>query len=907
MSAPSAELAMSADVTLAVDWKRLGDGLIELLVHGFATLIAGPAGVPGAAVGLLKAVSAVEEETTAGGAAWQLTWISFAWALNDLRSDNLVNESEIKLHIARLLREISKENETYYVSSSFFDRPSNSKLYVRLRDELCTVRHIFRNSKSESEADFKSLLDSHFNKAIFDVYTKKPQVFSLINLAVNNPASKINSFEKQWESYRLSIQQEFCARPVFGQDDKTISLSKLYTPLRGFWQRADSTHASNPKERHITYAEEYIEKWINDDHHSDLYMLVGGGPGSGKSTTLKSLASNLSKFPSLRPLFIPLQHIAMDGNLQDAIGDYFTKTTNSSFTSSPLDRSNIEGGPKIVLIFDGLDELACPGQGAIEVTQRFITQVSSLRNRIAGAENHPVKIIISGRMPSFQEARKSAAVSERAALEVVGYAPQIGSFATNPDLAAEDHRPEWWARYSAVTGGQAAPPGALSDPRLRDISNEPLLSYLLAISDLAVGEWEKAAQNRNYIYSKLIELIWYRGWGSSSGASGRQGPGRRLTSPDFNLLMETIALAAWLGGDTRVASEAAFSKALISMQAQEAWDTFSHDGGADMANLAMNFYLKAADQISRGFEFTHKSFGDYLAARAIIKIAKRVSTFVDISSAESGASEWLSSTAGGVPTNEIHHFIRDELKLVVETQISEVERVFTGLEKVLLFASRSGLPAHKLPISNWHLATSSCCRSETALLSALNGCAHALDSAGRRRTINLEVGGRSAFASTIERLLPHTDISTPLEDCFSFFKVRNTSVYSVNLSGFSFYNCEFDNVELSFCNLIDTTFIECEINDLRISCAISAGLAFIESNISGNLIFNSTPLYGNEFDSCAVSRATADVDSMLSWRFEDYELPEFLTINHFDEIEKFDSSLNQIKLISRHLEAASNT
>ena len=89
----------------------------------------------------------------------------------------------------------------------------------------------------------------------------------------------------------------------------------------------------------------------------------------------------------------------------------------------------------------------------------------------------------------------------------------------------------------------------MTDPRLRGLTDEPLLCYLLALSGYAVDNWEEAAENRNRIYERLVNEIWKRGWGDG----GRQGAGKSLTQTHFNRLMETIALAAWRGGDTRVA------------------------------------------------------------------------------------------------------------------------------------------------------------------------------------------------------------------------------------------------------------------------------------------------------------------------------------------------------------------
>src|SRR5208337_2576116 len=92
--------------------------------------------------------------------------------------------------------------------------------------------------------------------------------------------------------------------------------------------------------------------------------LLGGGPGSGKSTTAKEFARRLAKRDDCRPLFIPLAHIDAAFDLREAINAYFTKRTGSPFRQPPLARKVVEEGPPLVLIFDGLDELARPGEAA---------------------------------------------------------------------------------------------------------------------------------------------------------------------------------------------------------------------------------------------------------------------------------------------------------------------------------------------------------------------------------------------------------------------------------------------------------------------------------------------------------------------------------------------------------------
>ena len=150
--------------------------------------------------------------------------------------------------------------------------------------------------------------------------------------------------------------------------------------------------------------------------------------------------------------------------------------------------------------------------------------------------------------------------------------------------------------------------------------------------------------------------------------------------------MQTIALAAWQGGDTRVVSEQGFTSAIKLARAENAWENFKKDNGSDVTNLAMNFYLKAAETGQRGFEFTHKSFGDYLAARAILDIAVELPVFIN-RRVDHAMTDWIEATGSGTLSNEILNFLREEVRLRTtnssEANALEENRVTEGFFRAL--------------------------------------------------------------------------------------------------------------------------------------------------------------------------------------------------------------------------------
>jgi hypothetical protein len=629
-------IPLSRSVTLKVDWKVLSSKLLELIGSGFSAAFGGD-GLSGGVSALFGALSAVGLDHDPGERAYSLTLLSFGWALDELTARGSAERGPLKERFPKIIqraRDAVGTNEGI-VPVTFLDRPTQLPLYIALRDALVADRGIFRPNAAESEEAIRARFDAAFERGLFEMRLKRPELWTPIEDLFSSISGGPVERRTNWDLYRRRLIFDFVVRPTFGQELSKIPISQLYTPLRCFWRKEgaqpDRSRDEVGEETHdIGMLDEVLDEWLAAPESGQI-KLVGGGPGSGKSTTLRALAARVAARDDWRPLFVPLQHLTLEGDLRDAINRFFTEATGGAFTQAPLSRTSIEDGTSMILIFDGLDEISRPGEAANEVVSLFTSKLNGLLTALSGDPSRRVKAIVSGRMPAFQSAKRHMSIRECDSIEVAGYAPIE---AGDDPLWKLDQRDAWWARYSVAAGLDSATPEALKSRTLLSITNEPLLCYLLVLSGFATSDWEKAAENHNRIYEALIDSVWERGWGE--GPNKRQGPGRELTRPDFNLLMETIALAAWQGGDTRVASEASFKGALRLTSAQNAWDSFTSTNGSDVTNLAMNFYLKSAEGTHRGFEFTHKSFGDYLTGRVLLRVAETFPTLnrIDFCSSE---------------------------------------------------------------------------------------------------------------------------------------------------------------------------------------------------------------------------------------------------------------------------------
>jgi hypothetical protein len=824
---------------ISVDWTKLASAVIGTITKGFRAVFVSAEGAGDIVNDLINGVQAFEKEKLPENQAWNLLLLSFCWAIDKTRPNYDISAGDAKKGVKIIIDEMKNLNNihNYKVNSAFLHNPKSHRLYNDLRDVILNSEIFCKLNKRERE-EFSHRLDSAFNKAVYDILSNRFGRFNELISVITSPAEAASHFEFQWEAYRRKLQFDFQAKPVFGQEHSGRSLAQLFVPLRCRWIEKVK---EDKYRRRVTYLQDELLDWINGNEDDDRVRLIGGGPGSGKSTSLKSIAAKLSENESIDTLFIPLQNIDIDNDLVQSVNDYFSKRTGSAFDSPPLARSNLNSRKKLVLIFDGLDEIARPGEAANEVAGQFAIKLANLMAQISGDGSQFLKVIVSGRLPSFQAIKRHVGGS-KPAFEVIGYASYeahdhiggvestAGESFTESDfeIMKIDQRPIWWQKYN-YGNINAEVPQALIDRRLRSISNEPLLCYLLVLSGFVGDNWELAADNNNRIYEKLIGDVWARGWGDGIGEVKRQGPGRTLTAPNFLLLMETIALAAWLGGDARVATPAGFEKAVELMKAQDAWANFKSDNGPDVTNLAMNFYLKNSDVTLQGFEFTHKSFGEYLAAKAIIKIASDICDIAKINQ-ESALQAWAKAVGSGSMTIEIWSFIKDQLRLNFHNDPERVKTLRSTLLHLTHLMIEFGISPNFSDCKNWREAESAHRNSEISLWTILNCSTRATEELKSNPVLNeIKLDNRNTY---IAEIVNRENILNPdgavLPKCMSYINLKNVNFFGCNLSGSDFSHSELKDINFNGTHLMNSNFSNSNICDC----------SFQRSNLDGAFFVN---------------------------------------------------------------------
>jgi len=210
-------------------------------------------------------------------------------------------------------------------------------------------------------------------------------------------------------------------------------------------------------------------------------------------------------------------------------------------------------------------------------------------------------------------------------LHLVGYEAARATMNDKPD-----QRDGWWARFAQLTGQDwRGLPTAFRadrnrDAALADITDQPLLNFLLA-STVARGLLPADRQpGLAGLYDTLLHEVYDRRWGEQGVRPGLAPEGSRrelLSFQDFDELLQAIALAAWHQGGRAVTETEGWRYAEASNLADIVARLRAADAKGGLHGFLVAFYARRSSSIAGepSFEFTHKSFAEYLAARRAVR------------------------------------------------------------------------------------------------------------------------------------------------------------------------------------------------------------------------------------------------------------------------------------------------
>jgi len=586
-------------------------------------------------------------------------------------------------------------NEKYYLNLDFFKYPEKLPLLEEVSKEngvLNEYLKIFGYNDSQRQNILRRL-KKYFVFALVEEWRKDSDKYKKLIEKLDTPFSDAKEKAFQWMCYRQFLIKEI-HNPVF---QETFDLSDIYIPLRAFYKIENKYDKilNRGKLQIIENIDEYLIKWLKNGDKDDCVKMISGGPGFGKSSLLKILAAYLAKNEE-NVLFIPLHRFKLKEELEHSI-KIFLNYDKLITSFNPIDED------QLTIIFDGLDELYSQDCSLADEAKKFIEEViQKVKNYNYTATK--IKVIISGR-DVISKPNETFFEKEGQIIHLLPYFVDEELKSKFEEQKKEifelDQRQIWWKKYSKVKNkNYDGLPEGLNKKDIDEITAQPLLNYLVALS-YERGKIDFTQDiNLNKIYDDLLDTVYERSY--SSG--GKLQSVSSLKKENFARLLEIIAVSAW-HGEGRITSIREIKTYFEDNSVHVLWEEFIKDAKNGIFALLVAFYFRQVGQQkgdSQTFEFTHKSFSEFLMARRIVTQIKFVCEEIEKNkvndnvgfNVKTALKEWIKFFGPKVLDDYIVRFIKNEIAIINIETLKCMQQLICEL---INFELREGLPVELLP------------------------------------------------------------------------------------------------------------------------------------------------------------------------------------------------------------------
>ena len=515
--------------------------------------------------------------------------------------------------------------------------------------------------------------------------------------------------ERSWEEYQHWFESELDGS-VFGED---FGLAQIFQWPRAYYVRhldglGPGRRDNQPKEeeqRVVVTLREELDRWLSTRSHDDAIRVISGEPGAGKSSFARMYAAHRMALGD-RVLVIPLHTVNVAHDLIETI-------TSLCRSAPPYPDAPFADDASVLLILDGLDELSKQGREGERLASSFARHVRNAVNTRNLGSTARLQVLLSGRPIAVQDVTESDFRATGQVLHLVAYAVEKDSernvkWEDPTGLLAVDQRHEWWRIYGELTQADYQKlPEALANKSLFDTTTQPLLGYLLALAyreALSHGQTIDRDVSRNEIYSRLIRAVFERDYNKPARGHIASQP---LTREQFEALLEELALAAW-HEDARVVRVSAVERLCARAGLKALLEHYMEASQAGIAQLFTAFYFRRSGARTNGgesFEFTHKSFAEYLVARRFVSELAKISEDLAERDASHGRRargkdepalllDWLEVFGPSGITNDLLDYLEIEVRLQSATE--DIRRWQDTLRRLINCVLMEGMPCERV-------------------------------------------------------------------------------------------------------------------------------------------------------------------------------------------------------------------
>jgi len=730
--------------------------------------------------------------------------------------------------------------ETTDVNVDFFETPN--QFPVITATAMALAEWLMLNGVETHKAQtIAARLPGYFPLALHKEWQSAASKYEIIRTDLMSPFLNSVQREAAWDIYHASLNQRL-DESLFGEP---FGLRQIYIPLNSYYDtvlsKSEIQKNGRHKKRVVVKLIDELDLWLDSAKKDDAIRAISGGPGSGKSSFAKIYAAHIASQNKNKVLFVPLHYIDPTRDFIEEIGRFVRD--EGILQANPLTKEGRSSD--LLIILDGLDELSSQGRAAASTARNFVRSVQQTVDRL-NMHSLNLRVIFSGREVVMQDSESEF----RLPRQVLTILPYFSGTKADRDLDHSeyddpmslldiDYRNIWWSNYSTLTGlmYEGIPP-ELDRSDLVEITSQPLLNYLLALSFCRGKLNFSAGVNLNQIYEDLVQAVYERGY-----ENGRKPESiRQLDSEDFGLILEEIGLASW-HGDGRTTTVSEIENYCRSGGFGEQLDAFQDGAKVGITSLLAAFFFRQHGNRPQGdptFIFTHKSFGEYLAARRIVRSMLVIIDEMDRRETIGRGRGWSTTdalvywaeTSGPTALSEnIHIFLRSEVMLLTKTQTLRAQSFFTVLLNHVL---KFGMPIEKInKIKTFHDALHNSRNSEEALLAALNAAARA-----NKAITKLDHPDATTFGSWFKRIQKQRSgpESCLAASCLSWLDLSYTNLDFADLYGADISYSNLSNVQGFRIILSEATADHANFQDAIFTEGYLSYSSFISANFQNAIL-----------------------------------------------------------------------
>lgn len=785
---------------------------------------------------LTEALFEAKLNDKAGQVAWVLIYRALTKAVADLVLDSedlfdLVESPADDTKQEELVSILNGYLEQCQVSiePGFFQRPQDLPLLAEFKQGLLHWLTGLGLPQSQAQALVNRLPD-RFTLALHEEWLKEPERYTCIKTAIDTPFTQAVKKTRQWLHYHAWLREQVNQR-MFAE---AFSLQSVYIPLRAYYEEKkdkgiESLERDEEKIKQVVDLQTELEAWAKHFDSQDAVRVISGGPGSGKSSFTKMFAAHIADTAGIPVLFIPLHLFDPSADLIQAVANFVSQSRY--LEGSPLDAK--DGENRLLIIFDGLDELSMQGKAAAEAAQSLVDEVIRKIDSF-NYQGLQRQVLLSGRDLVVQ----SNAGKFRSPKQILSILPyylnedEIELYHDPQTLLKQDQRQAWWINYGKASGkGYQGMPKSLQGNNLDEITRWPLLNYLVSLSyERKTLDFDKQT-TLNQVYSDLLEAVYERQY---EGGRKHKGTGN-LQYKDFCRVLEEIALSIW-HGDGRTTTVDYIQKRCDISSLGRYLSQFEEGAQKGVTRLLTAFYFRQSGEIKgeKTFEFTHKSFGEYLTACRYVRLMGQVQKQLDRHTEDpddgwdtrEALKQWAEICGPTTIENYLNNFIKNEVALQSKETIEKWQYT---LCRLIEYTATHGLPMEKLGLSSFQQMMKQSQNAGVALLALHAACAFQTE-----QCLPMQWPSKTTFGDWLchirrQRLEPEQI----LESFFLYLDFSGCYLAVQDFFSSDFSGANLQNAFLSQANFVRSQFVNANFEGANLVAAKLDNVNLLRANLKG--------------------------------------------------------------------------